>query len=156
MRVLNSINRVEQEFFPTQINYTMEMKDKIKKLLDTKENEIERRLDNHIKYLFLNDKTRIDKENGIQYDIWGAGFDLALTEGFHVRYHPLIESDDLTKYMFPEPEDRLLQNIKEIDYKKENSFLIFHHTWTLFERCWTLRGYENTLMDFYDREKEIN
>lgn len=156
-RVLNTIKRIEQDFLPTHIDYTPEMKDKIKKLLNVKDNKVDEILDNHIKYLPLNDIVRIDKENGIKYDIWGIGWDLILTEGFHIRHRPLIESDDLMEYKFPEPTDELLSIIKEIGQReKDNYFLLSLQDWTLFERCCCLRGYENTLMDFYYRENEIN
>ena len=107
-KVLNGINRISQDFLPTQIDYTPEMKVKIKKLLNDEEDQIEKRLDNHIKYLPLNDKISLDKEKGIQYDVWGVGWDQVLTEGFHIRHHPLMNSDDIKKYKFPEPEDKLL------------------------------------------------
>ncbi|MBA7474484.1 hypothetical protein ES707_09838 [subsurface metagenome] len=155
-KVLNAINRISQSVLPTQIDYTPEMKENIGKILNVKDTEIDERLDNHIKYLPLNDKIRVDKEKGIQYDIWEVGWDLVLTEGFHIRHHPLLESDDLTKYKFPEPEDKLLTIIKEIGEKERGDyFLLSLQDWTLFERAWLLRGYENILMDFYIREKEV-
>ena len=40
-KVLNVINRVSQDVLPTQIDYTPETKDKIKKLLDIKDNEVD-------------------------------------------------------------------------------------------------------------------
>ncbi|MHB8279154.1 MAG: hypothetical protein ACYDIA_16095, partial [Candidatus Humimicrobiaceae bacterium] len=74
-RVLNAVNRINQSVLPTQIDYTPEMKENIKKILNVKDTEINERLDNHIKYLPLNDILKIDKENGIKYDIWGIGWD---------------------------------------------------------------------------------
>jgi len=156
-KVLNVINRISQDVLPTQIDYTPEMKDKIKKLLNIKDNEVDERLDNHIKYLPLNDIVKIDKEKGIKYDVWGIGWDQILTEGFHIRRHPLLESDDFTGYKFPEPTDELLSIIKERGQKERNYyFLLSLQDFTLFERCWCIRGYENVLIDMYYREKEIN
>lgn len=156
-RVINAINRINQDLLPTQIDYTPEMGKRIENILNIKGSLIDKKLDNHIKYFYFNDKVEIDKTKGIQYDIWGVGWDLILTEGFNIRYHPLLESDDLTAFRFPEPEERLLLSIKEIDPKdRENYFILFDQGWTLFERCWLLRGYENLLTDFYFREKEIN
>jgi len=61
------------------------------------------------------------------------------------------------KYKFPKPEDNLLTIMKEIGKReKSNYFLLSLQDFTLFERCWCLRGYENVLMDLYYREKEIN
>ena len=156
-KVLNVIDRISQSVLPTQIDYTPEMKDKIKKLLNIKDNEVDERLDNHIKYLPLNDIVKIDKEKGIKYDVWGIGWDQILTEGFHIRRHPLLESDDFTGYKFPEPTDELLSIIKERGQKeKDNYFLLSLQDFTLFERCWCLIGYESVLIDLYYREKEIN
>ena len=156
-KVLNAINRISQDVLPTQIDYTPEMKEKIKKLLNIEDMEIDERLGNHIKYLPLNDIVKISKEDGIKYDIWGVGWDLILTEGFNIRHHPLLGCDNLMEYKFPEPEDKLLTIMKEIGKReKSNYFLLSLQDWTLFERSWLLRGYKNVLMDFYDREKEIN
>jgi len=156
-RVLNAINRISQSVLPTQINYTPEMKEKIKKFLNVEEDQIDKRLDNYIKYLPLNDKTRIDEERGIQYDIWEVCWDQILTEGFHIRYHPLIDSDNIREYKFPEPKDDLLTTIKEVGEKERNNyFLLSLQDWTLFERAWLLRGYENILMSLCNNEKEIN
>ncbi|MBA7651944.1 hypothetical protein ES703_59773 [subsurface metagenome] len=156
-RILNAINRVRQDVLPTQIDYTPEMKDKIKKLLNIEDSEVDEKLDNHIKYLPLKDIVEIDKEDGIKYDIWGIGWDQILTEGFHIRYYPLLESGGLMEYKFPEPTDKLLSVIKERgQIEKDNYFLLSLQDFTLFERSWCLRGYENVLMDLYYREKEIN
>lgn len=40
-KILNAINRISQDVLPTQIDYTPEMKDKIKKLLNIKDNPIQ-------------------------------------------------------------------------------------------------------------------
>ena len=156
-RVLKSINRVSQDFLPTQIDYTPEMKSSIKRMLCIKDNEVDEKLNNHIKYLELNDKTKIDADNSIQYDIWGIGWDLVLTEGFHIRHHPLLNSEEITKFKFPEPNDTLLETlINKASRFKDSYFLFALQNFTLFERSWLLWGYENVLTSFYFREKEIN
>jgi uroporphyrinogen decarboxylase len=156
-RVLNAINKVKQDILPTQIDYTPEMKKRIRGFLKITGTLVDEELDNHIKYFLFDDKTTIDKVNGIRYDIWGVGWDTTLTEGYHIRHHPLSESDDLLKYKFPEPKDDLISDLKRIETGvKKEYFILFDQGWTLFERSWLLRGYENTLTDFYCREKEIN
>src|SRR5680860_429862 len=156
-RIFDAIKRNSQDIFPTQIDYTPEMKEKIKDMLGTGDLLIDEKLDNHIKYLFLDDKTRTDKEEGIQYDIWGIGWDQVLTEGFHIRHQPLIGSEDLREYVFPVPDEKLLSIILTVDpEEKINYFMLFNQGFTLFERSWLLRGFENVLTDFYFREKEIN
>jgi len=156
-KVLNAINRISQDFLPTQIDYTPEMKEKIKKLLDIEDIDVDKRLGNNIKYFPLNDIIKIDRKNGIKYDIWGVGWDQILAEGFHIRYFPLIDSDNYRKYKFPNYSDGLLSIIKEEGPKyKEGYFLLSLQDFTLFERLWCLIGYENTLSGFYFREREIN
>lgn len=157
IKILNAVNRNSQDILPSQIDCTPEMKDKIKKLLNIEDDQIDEKLDNHIKYLFLDDKIRTDKEKGIQYDIWGVGWDMILTEGFHIRHHPLIESRNLKEYAFPQPDEKLISSISSVDpEEKINYFMLFDQGFTLFERSWLLRGYENVLTDFHYREKEIN
>lgn len=156
-RILNAINRNSQDILPTQIDYTPEMKEKIKDILGIEDRLVDEKLGNHIEYLFLDDKVRTDKKKGIRYDIWDVGWDLVLTEGFHIRDHPLIESEDLKEYSFPQPDDKLLSSISKIDAEEKNDyFMLFDQGWTLFERSWLLRGYENILTDLYYREKEID
>jgi hypothetical protein len=65
------------------------MKENIKKILKVGDDEVDEKLDNHIKYLSLNDLLRVGRDDGIKYDIWGIGWDLVLTEGFHIRVSPL-------------------------------------------------------------------
>jgi len=155
--VYRSIKHISQDKFPTQVDYTPEMKQKIKTLLDIDDNQVDNTLDNHIKYLPLNDKVVVDEINGIEYDIWGVGWDLVLTEGFHIRHHPLIDSDDLTKFKISEPDDYLFEKMIDIGGKEKSEyFLLSLQDWTLFERCWLLRGFENALTDLYFRKKEIN
>jgi uroporphyrinogen decarboxylase len=156
-KVLKAINRISQEYLPTQIDYTPEMKEVIKEILNTDDTEIDERLDNHIKYLELNDKISTDELEGIQYDIWGIGWDLVLTEGFHIRHHPLLSSEDITKFKFPKPNDTLLEIlINKASRFKDKYFLFALQNFTLFERSWLIWGYENVLTSFYFRQKEIN
>lgn len=156
-KVFKTTKRINQDILPTQIDYTPEMKSIIKRILNIDDDQVDKKLNNHIKYLGLNDKTKVDKKNGIQYDIWGIGWDLVLTEGFHIRYYPLLNSDDVKKYKFPDPEDYLLNNIIEKANKFSNDYFLFSlQNFTLFERSWLLWGYENVLTSFYLKEKEIN
>lgn len=156
-RTLDAVKRNSQDILPTQIDYTPEMKQKIKDILGIEDKTVDERLGNHIKYLLLDDKVRTDEKKGIQYDVWDVGWDLVLTEGFHIREHPLAGSGDLREYLFPLPDKKLLSPVSEIDHEeKDNYFILFDQGWTLFERSWLLRGYENFLADLYYRKKEVD
>lgn len=155
-RIINSVRREKQTHFPSQIDYTMEMEQKIKRLLKVNDANIDEYLDNHIRYYGFDDKITKDTEKGIQYDIWGVGWDLVLTEGFHFRFHPLEDSEDLTKYNIPTPSEDFLRSLKGVsENNKKEYFILFDQGWTLFERGWMLRGLENFLLDFYYRKKEV-
>jgi uroporphyrinogen decarboxylase len=155
-KVMKSVNRIGQDYLPTQIDATPEMLEKIKRTLNIEQCSIDQKLDNHIKYVFLDDKVRIDKENGIQYDNWGVGWDLVLTEGFHIRNHPLLDWENLMKYRFPAATDNLFSSIHSLPKNIRNEyFILFDQGWTLFERLWLLRGFENTLVDLYCRKREM-
>ena len=141
-RTLDAVKRNNQDILPTQIAYTPEMKQKIKDILGIEDKIMDEILGNHIKYLFPDDKVRTDKKRGIQYDVWGVGWDLVLTEGFHIREHPLAGSGDLRQYLFPVPDEKLLSPLSEIETEEKNNyFILFDQGWTLFERSWLLRNF---------------
>ncbi|MHB8278313.1 MAG: uroporphyrinogen decarboxylase family protein [Candidatus Humimicrobiaceae bacterium] len=156
-KVFKATNRINQDILLTQIDYTPEMKENIKKILSVNENEVDKRLGNHIKYLPLNDIVKVDKDTGIKYDIWGIGWDLVLTEGFHIRVYPLEDSENYMEYKFPEPSDTLLLIMKKQAQRyKRDFFLLSLQDFTLFERLWCLIGYENAFTGFYYRKKEVD
>ena len=155
-KIIKVISREKQDTLPTQIDFTPEMKDRIIGLLGIEESLLDSKLDNHLKYIYLDDIVKEDRNEGIKYDIWGIGWDLKLTEGFHLRKHPLGDRDNLFSFKFPKVKDKLFKKIRKLNKKtRDDHFIIFDLGWTLFEKLWTLRGFEKTLSDFYFRRKEI-
>lgn len=69
---------------------------------------------------------------------------------FHLEA-PGLQQPDLTGYSFPEPELFIQENKREEALKKcmqcRDSFLVASFGFGLFERTWTIRGFENTLVD---------
>jgi len=73
---------------------------------------------------------------------------------------PVLNEPSLEGYTFPDPEQFFRPEWKEQAYRTceeyADYFLIGHLGWGLFERSWTMRGFENALMDavvapgFYD------
>ena len=53
--IIKVISREKQDTLPTQIDYTPEMKDRIIGLLDIEESLLDSKLDNHFKYIYLDD-----------------------------------------------------------------------------------------------------
>ncbi len=90
--------------------------------------------------------------DGSYQDHFGVTFMKYL--GFSERpiKHPLMHSnvEDLENYEFPDPESLSLDPIDRSVRKYGDKYAImsgFHYT--LFERAWTLRGFAQSLTDFY-------
>lgn len=64
---------------------------------------------------------------------------------------PVLQEPSLDGYKFPEPEEFYRPQSKTEGFRvceeKKDSFLIGNLGWGLFERSWTLRGFENALVD---------
>lgn len=69
---------------------------------------------------------------------------------WHLEVPPL-SSPSFDGYEFPKPEKFFRPDWKEKAWKTcqehQDSFLVGHLGWGLFERAWNLRGFENALMD---------
>jgi len=156
-RIIQSIKRNKLDKIPTQITFTPKMSRIVARHLRTSENELERKLDNHIIAVPPDDTARIDEEEGIRYDHWGIGWDTKLTEGFLIRVRPLKKSPTLSGYNFPNPkESRLFNSLKEAMQKYgDEYFILLDQGWTLFERAHCLRGFENLLTDFILNKKFV-
>jgi len=147
--VINVIKRKKQGIFPSHIEYTPEMGKKIAEHLGVDVGELPDILNQYIRVGFANDTVIEDHKNGIRYDNFGIGWDLVITEGFFIRHYPLENIENYKNYHFPDPnEPKLTENIKETVKKyKDKYFVIIDHSFTLWERAYCLRGFENFLID---------
>jgi uroporphyrinogen decarboxylase len=105
-------------------------------------------LDNHILRVDL-PFPKVPNESGtIAFDWWGVGFD-AREEGYFTAHNPLTEIDDLNLYTWPDPmEPGLLDNASNvIESDQDRHFICCNFGFCLFERAWSLRGFEKFLMD---------
>lgn len=90
------------------------------------------------------------------YDEWGCGWSRSDVKNMGlVNEHPLADWNQLDHFRWPDPDDpaNFAGMEKRID-NPDNKYLMTGIFMLLFERLHALRGYENTLMDFYlEREK---
>ena len=90
------------------------------------------------------------------YDEWGCGWSRSDVKNMGlVNEHPLADWSQLDHFRWPDPDDpaNFTGMEKKID-NPDNKYLMTSIFMLLFERLHALRGFENTLMDFYlEREK---
>ncbi len=98
-------------------------------------------------------------ENGITHwiDEWGTGWS---DDGHGAKplSYPLIEGyESLESYQFPDPHVR--DRFDDVDQRlnqRGNRYVLASVWFTLFERLWMLRGFDNILMDPYLDEQNFN
>jgi uroporphyrinogen decarboxylase len=90
---------------------------------------------------------RVDKEQGLVFDIWGVGWDLQV-EGVFIRHHPIQDIAQISEYAFPDPDiPGLMSYAEKLVASQGNEYFIvaFQHI-SLFERAWSLLGFENLMI----------
>lgn len=154
-RVMNTISRKEVDRFPVQFDFTAQALDKIVdylKLADRGEQALLQHMDNHIVFAYLNDamgkiRMRMVTERFI-YDDWGVGWDTS-QEGTFFSYHPLEDINTYSGYEFPDPDNTELMDFAKVyvpKYKDEY-IVASYQAVCIFERAYSLRGFENFLVD---------
>jgi uroporphyrinogen decarboxylase len=133
---------------PTQINYTASMGQKLAAHFDAAVADLPRVLDNHFVRVDLTYASRLSEDRKIRFDWWGAGHDTR-EEGYYIPVNPLKDSKDLDAYPWPDPYDaRLLDDAAHtIDTLGSEYFIAPNFGFALFERAWSLRGFEQIFID---------
>ncbi len=147
-RLLNTFLHRPVDRLPTQVNYTAAMGARLAQHFGCPLAELPTRLDNHLVRLDLSFPERIDAQQGVRYDWWGAGQDLG-EEGYYIKVSPLAEHTDLDAYPWPDPHapglmDGAMATLRQFGAEY---FIAPNMGFALFERAWALRGMERFLMD---------
>ena len=118
--------------------------------------QLPERLGNHLMRLDVSHSRQTNADGSIEYDWWGAGWDTR-TEGYWHAFAPLAESLDLEGYAWPDPDATgLLKKAQEtISAQGKEYFLAPNFGMCLFERAWSLRGFNALLMDMADRPEWV-
>lgn len=147
-RVRRAIQREPVDRLPTQVNCTRAMGEKLAAHLGVSLAELPTRLDNHLVRVDLNHPRLTSEDGRIAYDWWGAGWSTE-TEGYWLTDSPLGEAASLEGYPWPDPDNpRLLDEAKEtIARQGGRYFIVPNFGFCLFERAWSLRGFEAFLTD---------
>jgi uroporphyrinogen decarboxylase len=146
--VLRALTWQEVDRLPTQFNYTASMGAAMAAHFGVQVEELPERLDNHLQRLDLTYEPRFSEDGSARFDWWGAGHDTK-EEGYYIRVAPLAEDGDLDAFDWPDPHDpHLLDDARRV--RKEvgdRAFVVPNIGWALFERAWSLRGFEATLLE---------
>jgi len=133
---------------PTQVNYTSAMGKKMAAHFGVSAKELPHFLGNHMIRVDLNDPARFSADGLVKFDGWGAGFDTR-EEGYFASVNPLKTNPDLDHYPWPNPNASGLfdQAQKVIKEDGGEHFITPNLGFALFERAWTLRGFEQFFVD---------
>jgi len=113
--------------------------------------DLEEVLGNHILMLRRSTGSFTDLGGGLVQDVFGVVWDRTMDRDIGVVTGMVLPEPTLRDYEFPDPFDpRFYRNWDSLVASGGDRFRVFSASYSLFERAWSLRGYETMLMDFYD------
>jgi uroporphyrinogen decarboxylase len=153
-RMRRALRHEPVDRIPTQINYTQAMGQRMAARLSVTPDLLPARLDNHLLRVDVDRERRSSEDGRIAFDWWGVGFD-AHQEGYVVAVHPLADSRDLDACAWPDPSapGLLGQAARMIEHDGGERFVVPNLGFALFERAWTLRGFERFLLDMAENPR---
>jgi len=147
-RMRRALNHEPVDRIPTQINYTDEMGEILCRHFDASSAELPTRLDNHMVRVDLSHAPYFNEDGSARYDWWGVGWDTQI-EGYWPADTPFADSTDLDSFDWPDPHaPNLLDDAARImDADNGQHFITPNFGFCLYERAWSLRGFEALNMD---------
>ena len=155
-RMLRALRREPVDRLPTQSNYTGKMGQLLSEHFCISEAQLPERLGNHLLRVDIDYPRHTNADGSIEFDWWGAGWDTR-TEGYWHAFAPLKDSLDLDRYPWPDPNDAAILGAAErtILRNADNYFIAPNLGMCLFERAWSLRGFDALLMDMLERPEWV-
>lgn len=147
-RMRRALNYEAVDRLPTQINYTAGMGQKMAGFFKISAEELPAFLGNHLVRVDLSYPERLSEDGEVKFDWWGVGFDTQ-EEGYFAAVNPLLGDPNLDQFPWPDPHDPRLLKDAELAIKAygDTYFMAPNFGFVLFERAWTLRGFEQFFMD---------
>ena len=154
--MLRALRREPVDRLPTQSNYTGKMGQLLSAHFGIAEAELPQRLGNHLLRVDIDPPRRTNADGSIAFDWWGALWDTR-TDGYWHAFAPLKDSLDLDRYPWPDPNDAAILGAAErtILRNADNYFIAPNLGMCLFERAWSLRGFDALLMDMLERPEWV-
>lgn len=147
-RLRRALWRQPVDRLPVQTNYTAVMARKLAEHFQVPLSDLPTRLDNHLLRVDLTYPQTVSADGRVAYDWWGAGWDTQ-TEGYWHASAPLAESQDLQACVWPDPDDPhvLDEAARAMTADGGEHFVAPNFGMCLFERAWSLRGFNTLLID---------
>jgi uroporphyrinogen decarboxylase len=146
-RMRRAIRHQPVDRLPTQINYTAAMGEKLARHFGVEMAALPARLGNHLIRLDMTYPQRLSEDGRVRFDWWGAGFSTE-EEGYFSSVNPMAGSKDLDHFPWPDPHAPDLFDDAAATFAAGGDFFITpNFGFCLFERAWSLRGFETFLMD---------
>lgn len=136
------------DYVPTQINYTAAFGQSMAASFDLSFEQLPHYFGNHMLRVDISHEGQLSYDGKVRDDWWGVGFDTQ-EEGYYPAVSPLAEAQDLDVYRWPDPHaPDLLRHAEEIIAAKGGAYFIVPNLgFALFERAWSLRGFEQFFLD---------
>ena len=145
-RVIAAVAHMETEYAPYNIELCGSLAKEVCAAVGIAQSELWDYLGNHIEKASYN---RGALEGGVYTDEFGVRWDRrGLDKEIGIIAEPLLKQPDLADYRFPEPDlMHVRKTTQEMTDRRRDSFKLGKIGTTLFERAWSLRGFEVFLTD---------
>lgn len=142
-------------YVPWNIGLTKEIRERLQHHFG--QPDLEEALQNHFLRLGSDIGFFTDLGDNCVQDVFGVIWDRTVDKDIgNVKGCVLLEPT-LKGYSFPDPLDpRFFADIPERIEKSGDRFRVFQIGFSLWERAWTLRGWENLMMDFHNHSAFVN
>jgi uroporphyrinogen decarboxylase len=147
-RIIQTINHIQTDYIPYQIDFTAQEYEKVAKYLGDK--SFGEKIGNHISSVRYDGWPKeiapgsgyFRDDFGVLWNRNGADKDIGFIDGY------VITEPDITTYRFPLPDEKTFRSMLEKTVKEsKDRFITVNMGFSMFERSWTLRGMENLLVD---------
>ncbi len=136
-------------YVPWNIGLTQEARERLQQHYG--QVDLEDTLQNHFLRLGSDIGFFIDLGDDRFQDVFGVVWDRSIDKDIGTPANCVLPEPTLKGYDFPDPLDRrFFADIPERIEKSGNCFRVFQIGFSLWERAWTLRGWEALMIDFHD------
>ena len=137
-------------YVPWSFGFTLEAKEKLRAHYGP-EKDLETVLGNHLLRLGSDIGFFADVGPNLVQDVFGVVWDRSIDKDIGDVKNSVLAEPTLHGYSFPDPVDpRFFADIPEKIARYGDRFRVYQIGFSLWERAWTMRGFENLMMDFYD------
>ena len=136
-------------YVPWNIGLTKEAREKLQQHFG--QSDLEDALKNHFLRLGSDIGFFTHLGNSCFQDVFGVIWDRSIDKDIGNPSNCVLPKPTLKGYNFPNPLDpRFFDDIPEGIEKFSDRFRVFQIGFSLWERAWTMRGWQNLMMDFHD------